>query len=68
MQVEFIIFSMLHDGTLFNVMWQHGWEFGGIDTCICLTESLHCSPEYITTLFVNWLYFNTKRKKERERE
>ena len=29
-----------------------------IDTYICMAESLWCSPEIITTLFVNWLYFN----------
>ena len=25
-----------------------------------MVESLHCSPETVTTLFVNWLYLNTK--------
>ena len=34
--------------------------WGRMDTCIGMTESLHCSPETITTLFVNWLYPNTK--------
>ena len=34
--------------------------WGRMDTCIGMTESLHCSPEAITTLFVNWLYPNTK--------
>ena len=31
-----------------------------MDTCICITEFLHCSPEAITMLFVNWLYPNIK--------
>ena len=31
-----------------------------MDTCICMAESLCCSPETATTLFVNWLYPNTK--------
>ena len=35
---------------------------GRVDTCICMTESLCCSLETITTLFVNWLYPNTKLK------
>ena len=43
-------------------------EFGGrMDTCICMPESLPCSPKTITTLrcitinlFVNWLFPNTK--------
>ena len=34
--------------------------WGRIDTCICLAESLCCSPETITALFVNRLYPNTK--------
>ena len=33
-----------------------------MDTCICMAESLRCLPETITTLFVNWLYHNTKLK------
>ena len=46
-------------------MGQPGWEGslrGRMDTYICMAESLHCSPETITTLFVNWLYSNTKQK------
>ena len=34
--------------------------WGRMDTCIRMTESPGCSPETITTLFANWLYFNTK--------
>ena len=34
--------------------------WGRMDTCRGMTESLHCSPETIATLFVNWLYPNTK--------
>ena len=33
---------------------------GGMDTCICMAESHHCSPETITTLFVNRLYPDIK--------
>ena len=29
--------------------------WGKMDTCICMAESLLCSPETVTTLFVNWL-------------
>ena len=32
-----------------------------MDTYVCMTESLPCSPETITTLFVNWLDPNTKK-------
>ena len=31
-----------------------------MDTDICMAESLCCSPETITTLFVNWLFPSTK--------
>ena len=35
-----------------SLMWQPRWKgsLGRIDTCICVTESLCCSPETITTL------------------
>ena len=33
--------------------------WGRMDICICMAESLCHSPETIT-LFVNWLYSNTK--------
>ena len=36
--------------------------WGRTDTCICVSESFCCSPETITTLFVNWLYSSTKLK------
>ena len=29
--------------------------WGRMDTCIRMAETLHCSPEAITTLSVNWL-------------
>ena len=36
------------------------WE--RTNTCILMAESLHCSPESITPLFVNWLYPKIKEK------
>ena len=33
--------------------------WGRMDTCICMAESLPCSPETIT-LFVNWLWSEVK--------
>ena len=43
-------------GTLLNVMHQPGWKrfWGRINTCICMTESLHCLPETITTLLISY--------------
>ena len=31
-----------------------------MDTCIFMAGSLYCSPETVTTLFVNLLYLNIK--------
>jgi len=44
-------------GTLLNVMWQPEWEgvWGRMDTCICMTEALCCSPETITTLLIGYI-------------
>ena len=51
-------------GTLLNAMRQPEWEgiWGKMDACICMAESLCGLPGAITTLFVNWLYLNTKHK------
>ena len=49
-------------GILLHVMWQPGWEgsLGDNGYCIFMAESLHCSLETITTLFVNRPYPSTK--------
>ena len=56
-------------GTLFSVTWQphRRGVLERMGTCICVTESLCCSPETITTLFVNQLYPNTKLKVKEKR-
>ena len=38
------------------------WErdLGRMETCICMAESLLCSPETITPLCVDQLYHKTK--------
>ena len=43
-------------GTLLNVMCHPGWEkvLGRRDICKCTAESLHCSPETITTLLIGY--------------
>ena len=38
----------------------HGFKKITCDPRICMAKSLCSSPETITTLFVNWLYSNTK--------
>ena len=51
-------------GILLNVMCQSGWEgsLGENGYMHIMTESLCCPPETITTLFLSWLYPNTKQK------
>ena len=41
--------------------WMEG-EFGGEWLHLCVAESLCYPPETIITLFINWLYPNTKQK------
>ena len=36
------------------VMWQPGWEVG-LDTCMCVAESLRYSPETVTTLLIGYI-------------
>ena len=39
-----------------TIMWQPGWVgvWGRMDACICMAESLRCSPETITTLLISY--------------
>ena len=51
-------------GTLLDVVWQPGWEGSLTENgYMCMYGWVPCcSSETITTLFVHWLYFNTKEK------
>ena len=44
-------------------MWPPGWEgvWGRMDTCICMTESLGCSPKMITTLLIGYTPIQNKK-------
>ena len=55
-------------GTLLNIMWQHGWDevWGIIDTCKCMAESLCCTPETITTLLVDYSPIQNKKFNKRK--
>ena len=47
--------------------WMGGQFWGGVDTCICMAESLRCSPETTTTLLISYTPTqNKKLKKEQE--
>ena len=56
--------TYLAHGTLLNVMWEPGWRGGccrRMDTCVCVTESLDCSPEAITTLLTGYTPIQYKK-------
>ena len=40
-----------------------GW--GRMDTCICMAESLHCSPANITTLLIGYTPVQNKKFKNK---
>ena len=50
-------------GTLLSVMWQPGWE-GRLNTSICVAESLHFSPETITTSLTGYTPIQNKKLKK----
>ena len=39
---------------------------GRMDACVCMAESLHCSPETLTALIVNLLYPIQNKKHEKQ--
>ena len=39
---------------------------GRMDTCICMAESLHCSPETITTLLIGYSPIQNKKLKKKK--
>lgn len=46
-----------------------GKEFGGENRYMnIMAESLCCSPETMSMLYVNWLYPNTKKKKTKKKK
>ena len=42
--------------------------WGRMDTCICMAESLHCSPETITTLLIGYTLIQNKKLKIKTRQ
>ena len=58
-------------GEVCSVLWGSlDWRgvWGRMGTCICMAESLHCSPETITTLLIGYMPVqNKKLKKNKER-
>ena len=54
-----LLYSSRNSAQFHMAAWIRG-EFEGEWKRVCMTESLHSSPETITTLFINQLYSNTK--------
>ena len=49
-----LLHSTGNSAQYYVVAWMGG-EFGGrMDTCVCITESLCCLPETITTLLIGY--------------
>ena len=46
----------LAQGILLSVTWQPACEgvWGRMDTYVCMTQSLHCSPETMTVLLISY--------------
>ena len=53
-------------GALLSVT-QPRWEnsLGEMDTCVCMAESLHCSPETITTLLIGYTQIQNTSLREK---
>ena len=41
-------------------------SWGRMDTCICMVESLHCSPETITTLLIGHTLIQSKKFRKKD--
>ena len=41
--------------------------WGRMDTCICMAESLHCSPETITPLLIGYILVQNKKFKRKKK-
>ena len=55
----------IRHGILLNGVCQPGWEgfWGKMDTCICMTQSLHCPLETTTTLLTAYTPIQNKKFK-----
>ena len=40
--------------------------WGRMDPCICMAESLHCLPEIITTLLIDYIPIQDKKLKKKQ--
>ena len=55
-----LLYSTWNSAQYYVAAWVGGELAGRMDPSVYTAETLHCSPETITTLFVNQLYPNLK--------
>ena len=58
-----LLYSTWNSTQCYVAAWMGGGFAGRVDTCICMAESLHCSPEIITTLLVSYTPIQKKKFK-----
>ena len=51
-----LLYSTGNSAQCYVAAWMGGQFEGRVDTCICMAESLCCTPETITTLFFVCLF------------
>ena len=49
-----LLWSTGNSAQCYVAAWIGGGGWGRMDTCVCMAESLRCSPETITTLLVGY--------------
>ena len=49
-----LLYSTWNSTQCYVPAWMEGGVGGRMDTCICMAESLHCSPETIATLSIGY--------------
>ena len=51
-----LLYSTWKSAQCYVAAWKGGEFVGRMDTCICIAESLRCSPETITTLLISYQF------------
>ena len=58
-----LLCSTWNSAPCYVAAWTGRGVWGRTDTCLCLAESLHCSPETITTLLISYTPIQNKKLK-----
>ena len=61
-----LLYSSGNSAQGYVAAWTGGQVSGRMDTCICMAESLHCSPETITTLLIGYTPTQNKKFKKKK--